>query len=367
MSEPMTEPTVRDPEKLTRTLRRATDSAADHRARRAAGLPAPQVLVDAPGLTFTSGETTRRFHAASVGKMMTATLAFDLAERGLLDLDAPVTSLAPGHETRGLFAGPGVTPRHLLTHTSGAADYFEDPAEGIAFAERLRRDPDHRYTPDELLAVTREAQQPVGAPGERFHYSDTGYVLLARILEEAGGASLGAQLYERIFAPAGLRETCLLFHTLPGGAPSSSPTPGADLDLAPLVVDGLDLSRAAALSCDWGGGGVVTTLADLRAFAAAWRRGDLIGEASRAAMTDTAQRFRAGIRYGAGAMRLRYREFFPLLFGMPTPVGHLGVTGAHLFFDEHVILVLNAHSTAEMTRSFQLHIRLMQATARALR
>lgn len=48
-------------------------------------------------------------------------------------------------------------------------------------------------------------------------------------------------------------------------------------------------------------------------------------------------------------------------------MGHLGVTGAHLFFDEHVILVLNAHSTAEMTRSFQLHIRLMQATARALR
>ncbi|PFG20951.1 serine hydrolase domain-containing protein [Serinibacter salmoneus] len=363
----MTARTVRDPEALARALRRATDNATHHRARRAAGLPAPQVLVDAPGLTFTSGETDRRFHAASVGKMMTATLAFDLAERGRLDLDAPVTALVPEQEARGLFAGPGVTPRHLLTHTSGAADYFEDPAAGIPFPERLRRDPEHRYTPEKLLAITREHQHPVAAPGERFHYSDTGYVLLARILEEAGGAGLGAQLHERIFTPAGMGETCLLFHTLPGGAPSTSPTPGADLDLAPLVVDGLDLSRASALSCDWGGGGVVTTLADLRAFAAAWRAGALIGEASRAAMTETTHRFRAGIRYGAGAMRLRYREFFPLLFGMPSPVGHLGVTGAHLFFDERVTLVLNAHSTAEMTRSFRLHIRLMQATVRALR
>ena len=52
---------------------------------------------------------------------------------------------------------------------------------------------------------------------------------------------------------------------------------GAELAIAPIFVDGVDLSRSAGLSCDWGGGGVVTTLDDLHRFAAAWHGGDVIG------------------------------------------------------------------------------------------
>lgn len=359
-----------DPEHVGKALRRITD----REERRRKDLPAPQVLVRAPGFEFAAGDRAGRFHAASVGKMMTATLALQLAETGRLDLGSPLASLLPASDFAGLFVHRGqdhaaeVTPVHLMTHMSGAADYFEGPNDtGESFTRRVARDPNRSYTPLELLDFSRAHQRPVGTPGERFHYSDTGYVLLGRVIEEAGGASLGAQLHERILGPAGMDDSCLMFHTLPGGSASTAADPGAELAIAPIFVDGVDLSRSAGLSCDWGGGGVVTTLDDLHRFAAAWHGGDVIGAESRALMAQASQRFRAGIRYGAGLMQLRYAEFFPLLRGLPRTVGHLGVTGVHLFTDPDsgVTLVLNLHSTREMTRSFQLHIRLLQTVLRA--
>lgn len=364
-------------------MTRHTDVAADlakiasafERARARAGLPAPQVLVRAPGIEFAWGERARRFHAASVGKMLTATLAFHLAEGGRLDLDAPLPSLLPGSELAGLFvhrgmdAAAAVTPWHLLTHTSGVADYFEGPNDtGESFARRITLRQDERFTPAGLLAFSRDHQHPVAAPGARFSYSDTGFVLLGRVIEEAGGAPLGTQLHQRILAPAGMDASCLMFCTMPGGE-ASVDHPGEALDLAPILIDGVDLSRAESLSCDWGGGGVVTTVDDLQRFAAAWHGGSLIGAASRGRMATIAHRFRPGIHYGAGLMQLRYAGFFPLLAGMPRTVGHLGVTGVHLFSDpsRELTIVLNLHSTAEMTRSFQLHIRILQRMLRALR
>jgi D-alanyl-D-alanine carboxypeptidase len=346
---------------------------AERFARKRRGLPSPQVLVRAPGLDFSSGDRPRRFHAASVGKMLTATLAFQLAERGRLDVTAPLRSLLPGDEVDGLFAdrdaAASVTPLHLLTHTSGVADYFSGRNDtGETFTAQATRDVDRRYDPADLLAFSRVHQKPVGRPGERFSYSDTGYVLLARAIEEAGGASLGHQLHERILGPAGMDASCLMFHTIPGGAASVDPDPGVVLDIAPILVDGVDLSRARSLSCDWGGGGVVTTLDDLHRFAGAWHSGALIGTESRARMAQIEHRFRPGIHYGAGLMQLRYPGFFPLLIGLPRTIGHLGVTGVHLFSDpdRDITIVLNLHSTREMTRSFQLHIQLLQRVLREL-
>lgn len=363
---------VADPARTLAALTRLTDRA----TRRRGDLPAPQVLLRAPGLEFAAGDRGRPFHAASVGKMMTATLAFRLAERGRLDLRAPLPSLLPATDYAGLFDRGGhdrsgeVTPMHLITHTSGVADYFEGQSTAKeSFIQHVTRNPGESFTPGDLLAYTRDHQRAVGAPGERFHYSDTGYVLLGRLLEEAGSASLAAQLHEGIFRPAGMDSSCLMFHTLPGGSPPAGGEPGMELGIAPIIVDGVDLSRARSLSCDWGGGGVVTTVDDLHRFSGAWHGGDLIGSASRKRMTTISHRFRRGIHYGAGLMELRYSEFFPLLRGLPRTIGHLGVTGVHLFTDHasRITLAMNLHSTREMTRSFQLHIRLLQTVLRALR
>jgi D-alanyl-D-alanine carboxypeptidase len=357
------------PGKLERTLTRA--ARAHTRTRDA--MPEPQVLVIAPGFEFAFGDRAQRFHAASIGKTMTATLAFQLAERGALDLDAPITSLLPAEEWRGLFVVDGtdrareVTALHLLAHTSGAADYFEGPTRAPrSFVDEVIAAPDRQWGPGDLLEYSREHQRPVGAPGARFSYSDTGYVLAARIIEEAGGASLADQLHARIFAPVGMDQSCLLFHSVPGGGDAGA-DPAAALDLAPLWLGRYEISRTRALSCDWGGGGVVSTLDDLVRFSVAWRGGELVSPESFARMTDASNRFRPGIRYGTGAMQLRYEGFSPFLRGMPRLTGHLGVTSAHLFGDagSGIHLALNFHATREMLRSFRVHIDLVRAALRA--
>lgn len=349
---------VREPDRLTASLDRVARAA----QRRRAGLPAPQLLVrTADGFEFGAGERDRAFHTASVGKIMVATLALQLVERGRLDLDAPVGL----PEAEGLASAP-VTTRQLLTHTSGIADYFEGPSTAPEpFQSALVRDRGHRWTPAELLEYTRRYQRPIGAPGERFGYSDTGFVLLGRVIEEAGGATLGAQLHERVFEPAGMTRSCLMFHTAPGGGAAPA-RPGDALELAPIVIDGHDLSRAESLSCDWAGGGVVATLDDLLRFDTAWHDGTLLSDASRATMRDIRHRFRPGIHYGAGLMELRYEGFMPLLRGLPRLVGHLGVSGVHLFSGAGMQLALNFHDTRQMRRGFTTHIELVRRLRRAM-
>lgn len=363
-----TSPTASRDVQLTADLQRIAE-----RAGRRRGLPPPQILLRAPGVEFSSGDRDRAFHPASVGKMMTATLALQLAEQGALDLDAPLPRVLPRTEWRGLFLRDGVdlagevTTRHLMQHTSGVADYFEGRSRAPRpYLRQITRDLDHRWTPSELLDYTRQWQRPVGRPGERFVYSDTGYVLLARVIEETGGATLGTQLHERILTPTGMDRSCLMFHTAPGGGPSPE-RPGAAFDIAPILIGGTDLSRAESLSCDYGGGGVVTTLDDLLRFDDAWRGGALVGAASLAYMADIRNRFRPGIHYGAGLMQLRYGGFFPLFAGMPPMTGHLGVTGVHLFTGDGVQLVMNFHDTREMRRSFVTHISLVRRARRKLR
>ncbi|WP_171013083.1 serine hydrolase domain-containing protein [Microbacterium sp. 2FI] len=367
------------PDTATGKLERTLTRAARARARVRDAMPEPQVLVIAPGFEFAFGDRARRFHTASVGKTMTATLAFQLAERGALDLDAPITGLLPAEEWRGLFVVDGidrareVTALHLLAHTSGVADYFEGPTRAPrSFVDDVISAPDRLWAPADLLGYTREHQRPVGAPGARFAYSDTGYVLAARIIEEAGGAPLHRQLHERIFAPVGMDQSCLLFHSWPGGGDAggdASRPPAAALDLAPLWLGRHEVSRTRALSCDWGGGGVVSTVDDLVRFSVAWHGGELVSPESLARMTAASNRFRPGIRYGTGAMQLRYAGFSPFLRGMPHLTGHLGVTGAHLFGDDGsgIHLAFNFHATGEMVRSFRVHIDLVRAALRDAR
>ncbi len=339
--------------RLTSALDAHLATVTRRRARR--GLPAPQVLVTAPGFEYAGGERNTPFHAASVGKLATAALVMQEVAAGRLRLDAPVTALLPAADTAGLFAGPGATVEHLLAHTSGVADYFEGPVTtGPRFIDLVTRESERRWDAAELLAFSRERQRPLAAPGRRFAYSDTGFVLLGRILEEHTGSPFTQLLRDRIFVPAGMDRSVLWLRE-----------PGPER-IAPLWIAGTEASGFGSLTCDWAGGGIVTTLDDLTALLGALRDGTLVTPGTWAAMTTPRHRFRPGIRYGLGAMQLRFEGFMPLLRGLPRPVGHLGVLGVHAFADpaSGAVVVLNFHDTREMVASFQTHIRIVQGIGR---
>lgn len=337
-------------------------------ARRRTGMPAPQVLVQAPGLEFAFGDLSKPFHAASAGKLMTATLIAMLIEEGRFDFDTPIGTLLPAADLAGLPAATGVdlptevTVAHLLAHTSGLPDFFEPPQgfETACSITTIGLNRDLLWGPSGLLDEVRRLPE-VGRPGERFHYTDINYVLLGRIAEEATGERFAVLLRERVLKPSGMTRASTPYDA------EEPPEDPSEIDVAPIWISGHELSGAHYLSHAWACGGVVSVPEDFVRFQRALHGGQLISPSSLARLVRPRHHFRRGIRYGAGTMTLRFEEFLPpMLRGLPQPVGHNGVTAAHVFHypqqDAHV--VINFHSTREMGRSFQAHIRLAQILAK---
>lgn len=347
------------PDRLRAGLERA--------ARRDKKFPPPQILVRSPGWTFEFGDQDLPFHAASVGKVMTATLAAMFVERGDLRFDTPLGDALPAAEFADLPAAPGVdlasdvTLDHLLSHTHGMPDFFEAPRgyETEASAKALPTQPDRHWTPADLIDQTR-GLPPVGRPGERFAYGDTGFVLAGRMLEEVSGEPFNTLLRKLIFEPAGMERSSTPY------SDATSRDEIAELRIAPFWIGRHELSRTLALSADWAGGGIVATLNDLVRFQRALHGGELIEPATLARLSRPRNRFRRGIHYGTGLVTVRFGEFMPpFLRGLPEPIGGVGHFATHMFYypeqDAHVVLNFNAYR--RMNRSFQTHIQIAQILA----
>lgn len=344
---------------LHRSLERVTE--------RRGSMPAPQVMVRTPAWEFDFGDLDKPFHAASVGKVMTATLIAGLVDRGQLEFATPIGQLLPEEDLAGLPAAPGVdvaadvTVDHLLTHTSGLPDFFEPHHGDTPMSPKsVAENSDRLWTPHTLLDEARRLPA-IGRPGQRFHYSDTVYVLLGRIAEETTGERFAELLRTRIFGPSGMTRSSTPYDA------TEQPEDLNDIDVAPFWIDRHELSRARALSLDWAGGGIVGPAEDFVRFQEAFHGGQLVSRAAIDHMLPPRNRMRLGIHYGAGAATIRFSEFLPPLFrGLPSPVGGLGFFAVHMFYypeqDAHV--VLNFHGSREMARSFNTHIRIARRIRR---
>jgi len=127
------------------------------------------------------------YQSGSLGKQFTAMAVMMLVEEGKLALDDPVARFIPDAPP----AWKGITLRHLLTHTSGMGDYTEKID--------LRKD----YSEEELVRFA-EAQPLEFAPGEKWSYSNTGYMVLGHVIRKAAGQFYGDFLRDRVFLPLGM-------------------------------------------------------------------------------------------------------------------------------------------------------------------
>src|SRR5438876_1313663 len=127
------------------------------------------------------------FQSGSMGKQFTATAVMMLVEAGKLNLSDPITK----YFTDAPSSWQNIMVRHLLTHTAGTTDYPRD--------FDFRRD----YTEDELLKRA-EAIPLAFQPGEKWSYSNVGYVLLGILIHKVSGKFYGDFLQERIFQPLGM-------------------------------------------------------------------------------------------------------------------------------------------------------------------
>ena len=138
------------------------------------------------------------FQLASVTKQFTAAAVMLARREGLLELDDEITKYFPE------IPYPDVTIRHLLTHTSGIPDYFDDADWFIKIWKEEKRVPGN----DEILRFLCETEaKPYFAPGEGLRYSNTGYNLLALLVERRSGVPFEEFLQKKIFEPAGMNST----------------------------------------------------------------------------------------------------------------------------------------------------------------
>ena len=129
------------------------------------------------------------FQSGSIGKQFTAMAIMMLIEEQKLALEDPISKYLDVPRD-----WSAIRIRHLLTHTSGLGDYPENFS--------LQRD----YTENELLKMIT-AQPLAFAPGEKWRYSNLGYVTLGILIHKVSGEFWGDLLRQRVFVPLGMKQT----------------------------------------------------------------------------------------------------------------------------------------------------------------
>jgi CubicO group peptidase (beta-lactamase class C family) len=127
------------------------------------------------------------FAIGSIGKSFTSTVLLQLAEAGLIDLDAPVQRYLPWFEVQTQYAP--ISLHHLMSHTAGIITGTDFTGEGRFETWALRE------------------TQTGAPPGETFHYSNVGYKALGLVLEAVMKQPYGSIIQERILKPLGMNIT----------------------------------------------------------------------------------------------------------------------------------------------------------------
>lgn len=205
------------------------------------------------------------YAAASVTKMLVATVTMQLIDEGVLSLDDPVSHWVPE-----LPGADEITLRQLLGHTSGLTETPFQP------------DQRHAWTPGEVL---ERAAAPACSPGTCFRYSDNGYVAVGRVIESATGQPIAKALRARVLKPLGLEHTWLQGFERQRGTVAPTPTPGSSSifdDPEGNVPSTEFVTRVGA------SGALATTARDLATFTDALFLHDLVSADALATMTDVA-------------------------------------------------------------------------------
>ena len=239
------------------------------------------------------------FALASISKPFVAAVVMGLVEEGTLDLDDSVARLLPGVKLGGQAIDPRITIRQLLDHTSGLRDHLT----ASALDKAVLAAPTVHWSVERALGYVGK---PVAAPGARFYYSNTNYVLLGLIVERVTASSIVQQLHDRWINPLGLRTASYQGVDEPASTPAvayrfASRVPTA----APIAVsDGTNVRPFTAITTASGpAGSLMASAGDTARWLEALVGAEFLAPATVARMVDDARRQTAIDRrlpYGLG-------------------------------------------------------------------
>lgn len=209
------------------------------------------------------------FYAASISKQFTALAAVQLHLAGKLDLDGDIRQWLPDFHRH----SSAITPRMLLTHTSGVLDSMS-----------LRKLDGKNIATE--ATWQRLIRQPVlnFAPGTDAFYSNGGYQVLAELVQQASGQRFAAYLEDNILAPLGMRDTYMLDG-------DHRPSPHLAFGYSPRA-DGY--AERATFPRSGGAGGLMLSLRDLERYEFDIERGGKVWTPAVRALMEAPGRFKDG-------------------------------------------------------------------------
>ncbi len=204
------------------------------------------------------------FRLGSITKQFTAAAVMLLVEDGKIALSDPIEKYLPGYPTQGHV----ITVEHLLTHTSGIQSYTSIPGW---FPKKIRTDLPL------LELIDGFKNEPMQfAPGERYAYNNSAYVILGAVIEKAAGDTYERVLTKRIFEPLGMTSTFF----------------GSNEPIIKRRAQGYGLENGIVRNAQFlsmtqphAAGSLVSTLDDLAKWDAALTAGTILKPASLAKMT----------------------------------------------------------------------------------
>ena len=260
------------------------------------------------------------YEIGSITKQFTAAAILQLRDAGKLDIDAKVSTYLPDAPHAG-----ELTLRQLLTHTSGLLDYI-----GLVSDEQITKS----VTFEKIMGIV--AGKPLDfPPGSKASYSNTGYIILGRIIELTSHESYRQYIRAHLLQPAGMTQTFTI-----ADEPSVSGMAKGYRHVNGKLERGVVISDSYA----WSAGFLVSTVADVEKWNQALAGGKIVSKANCAAMA-TPQKTIAGENTGYGL------GLFIDTVNDQTRIGHTGgtygFTAANFYFPEQKLRIIALTNNAD--------------------
>ena len=276
------------------------------------------------------------YHIASIGKLFTAIIIGVLYEKGELSYDDNIIKYLDNiildnlHIYKDIDYTSEIKIKHLLNHSSGLHDYFDDkPKDVRPMIDNILNNPSRFWTPEEVIKWSKENLKSHFAPGKGFHYSDTGYHILGLIIETITSKPLGEVLKTLIFEPLQMNNSYLYGY--------SEPIEELQDTVAGLYSGDVNVMGYKSLGIDYAGGGIISTSEDLLKFMKGIIEEKIITNTTFEAMKDWSK-FSIGINYGYGLMSF---YSIPLIYLSQYEMwGNAGSTGSYMFYNPSMDLYL---------------------------